>query len=74
MRFINQFPADIQQAFYDAEELKLMPFGKYTGRTLHDVFQIDPQYLGWCLQQDWFRVKFGSFFDDRYYGALHLQC
>jgi nucleoid DNA-binding protein len=33
MRFINQFPADIQQAFYDAEELKLMPFGKYTGRT-----------------------------------------
>ena|ERR1700722_550453 len=32
-------------------------FGKYKGRTVHEVWQCDAQYLRWLGNQDWFVEK-----------------
>jgi uncharacterized protein (DUF3820 family) len=60
---MTPFSPEQQLAYEQRQELKSIPFGKYEGRTLYDIFQIDRQYLTWLLQQDWFWVKFGAFFD-----------
>jgi uncharacterized protein (DUF3820 family) len=57
---MTPFSSEQQLAYEQQQELPTITFGKYEGRTVHDNFQIDPQYLAWLLQQDWFRVKFGS--------------
>lgn len=39
-------------------ENRVIPFGKYKGRSLEEVGQRDPQYLAWLTQQAWFVTKF----------------
>jgi uncharacterized protein (DUF3820 family) len=58
-----RFSPEQRLAWEQQQELKTMPFGKHKGRALRDIFLTDPQYLAWCPQQDWFRVKFASFVD-----------
>jgi uncharacterized protein (DUF3820 family) len=36
----------------------VMPFGKYKGRLLEEIFVDDPSYLDWLAGQDWFRTEF----------------
>jgi uncharacterized protein (DUF3820 family) len=35
-----------------------MPFGKYKGRLLEEIFVDDPSYLDWLAAQDWFHTEF----------------
>jgi hypothetical protein len=34
-----------------------MPIGKYKGRLIQEVMQIDPSYIQWCLAAPWFREQ-----------------
>ena len=45
------------------ENAKPWPLPKHNGARLQYIFDNDRQYLVWCLHQDWFRVKFPSWFD-----------
>jgi uncharacterized protein (DUF3820 family) len=36
----------------------VIPFGKYKGRSVHDIAAQDPAYLQWLMQQDWFVEKY----------------
>jgi uncharacterized protein (DUF3820 family) len=58
---VPRFSPKQQLAWEQQQEFKTIPFGKHKGCALRDIFSTDPQYLAWLLQQDWFRVKFGSF-------------
>jgi uncharacterized protein (DUF3820 family) len=31
----------------------IMPFGKYQGYSLEDMYEEDPEYCEWLLEQDW---------------------
>lgn len=42
----------------DANEPKIIPFGKHKGRSLEELLIDDPGYLQWLSGQDWFRAKF----------------
>ena len=37
---------------YDENDVEIINFGKYKGRTAKEVFFRDPGYLGWVLQGD----------------------
>ena len=44
----------------DEMEIQSMPtlsFGKYKGQPITTVLANDPEYLQWCLQQEWFNTK-----------------
>lgn len=41
-----------------ADPSNIVPFGKYKGRLLEELFVDDPAYLQWLAGQDWFRVKY----------------
>ena len=36
----------------------VIPFGKYRGHLLEEIFDDDPAYLEWLAEQEWFRTKF----------------
>lgn len=36
---------------------EIMPFGKYKGMAITDVYEVDSKYLDWVVDQDWCRPK-----------------
>jgi uncharacterized protein (DUF3820 family) len=36
----------------------VIPFGKYKGRLVEEIFVDDSSYLDWLAGQDWFRTEF----------------
>lgn len=49
-----------QLAFIRVEQgaALFIPFGKYKGQLLEQIFDADQSYLEWLAQQDWFRAEF----------------
>ena len=51
----------------------IIPFGKYKGQTLEQIYEVNSQYFNWLLRQNWFkedkwdelRDKVEMFLDDR---------
>ena len=41
----------------------MWPLPKHKSQPLRYIFQTDPQYLAWCVQQEWFRMSFPVFVD-----------
>jgi hypothetical protein len=39
-------------------DAQVIPFGKYRGYLLEEVFVEDPSYLEWLASKDWFRAQF----------------
>ena len=37
---------------YDARQREVFNFGKYKGRTLRDIFTIEPSYYDWMMKAD----------------------
>ncbi len=35
-----------------------MPFGKYEGRTLREVLELDEEYVEWLFGQNWFEERY----------------
>jgi uncharacterized protein (DUF3820 family) len=35
-----------------------LPFGKYKGQLLEQIFDADPSYIEWLARQEWFRTEF----------------
>jgi hypothetical protein len=45
------------------QDNKMWPLPKHKNQPLRYIFQTDPQYLAWCVQQEWFRMSFPVFVD-----------
>ena len=36
----------------------MLPFGKYQGLSIRDIYYKDKSYIEWLLDQPWFQVKY----------------
>ena len=36
----------------------MLPFGKYQGQSIHDIYIKDQSYIDWLLDQPWFQVRY----------------
>ena len=43
------------------ENVDIIPFGKYKGKTIQEVSN-DSQYFEWLQNQDWFKLKYGNLY------------
>lgn len=47
-----EIKVDVTKTFRDRAERNLMPFGKYKGKTIEEIFDIDENYIYWLYNSD----------------------
>ena len=52
---------DLEEVFPLHKPDFVLPFGKYKGETLLNVFLKDPGYINWLMQDKWFRIDMDAF-------------
>lgn len=51
---------DLEEVFPLHKPDFVLPFGKYKGETLLNVFLKDPGYINWLMQDKWFRIDINA--------------